>query len=148
MTRILQRQDFLGGLLLAVFGVLGLILGADFDVGSARRMGPGFFPRILSWLVILLGAAIAAFGARARGETVTRIVWRPLILVTLAIAAFWLLIDRAGLVAATVAVVAIGGLAGRDAKPLELGALALFMAIAAALLFVYALNLPLPLWGR
>ena len=148
MTRIFRRQDVLGGLLLAAFGVLGLILGAGFEMGSARRMGPGFFPRILCWLLILLGAAVAALGARNRGDTVQPIGWRPLILVTAAIGAFWLLVDRTGLVAATMAVVAIGGLAGRDAKPLELGALALFMAIAAALLFVYALNLPLPLWGR
>jgi hypothetical protein len=145
---MLRRQDVLGGLLLVVFGVLGLIFGASLDMGTARRMGPGFFPRLLSWLVILLGVTLAAMGARTAGEGVTRIAWRPLILVSAAVMAFWLLIDRAGLVAATVAVVMIGGLAGREAKLLEIGLLAIAMAIGTALLFVHALNLPLPLWGR
>ena len=35
MTRIFLQQDFPGGLLLALFGVLGLFLGADFEMGSA-----------------------------------------------------------------------------------------------------------------
>ena len=149
MTRIYQRQDFLGGLLLAVFGVLGLILGADFDVGSARRMGPGFFPKVLSWLLIAIGGTIAAQGAMASGgETVTRITWRPLVLVTIAVLAFQLLIDRVGLIAATAVVVGVGAVAGRDARPIEVVTLAAIMAAGVAVLFVYALNLPLPLWGR
>jgi hypothetical protein len=76
------------------------------------------------------------------------VAWRPLLLISAAIGAFWLAIDRVGLVAATILVILLGGLAGRDARPLEIGALAVFMAAATALLFVYALNLPLPLWGR
>lgn len=147
MLQRLGRQDVLGGLLLAAFGLLGLVLGADLDVGTARRMGPGYFPRILSWLLILLGAGIV-LSARRDGEAATRVAWRPLLLISGAIGAFWLAIDRVGLVAATILVILLGGLAGRDARPLEIGALAVFMAAATALLFVYALNLPLPLWGR
>jgi hypothetical protein len=143
-----RRQDVLGGLLLVVFGVLALFFGSTLEMGTARRMGPGFFPRILSCLVILLGVAISAMGVKTGGEGVTRIAWRPLTLVTAAVIAFWLLIDRAGLVAATAAVVIVGGLAGREAKLLEIGLLAVAMAIGTALLFVHALNLPLPLWGR
>jgi hypothetical protein len=149
MPRVLQRQNVLGGLLLVIFGVLGLVLGASLDVGTARRMGPGFFPRVLSWLLIALGGGIAAQGAVASdAATATCIGWRPLALITTAVVAFQVLIDRAGLIAATAAVVGLGAVAGRDARATEVAALAVIMAVCVALLFVYALNLPLPLWGR
>src|SRR5512139_668362 len=143
MVRVFQRQNVLGGVLLVAFGVLGLVLGASLDMGTARRMGPGFFPRILSWLLIAIGGAVAAQGALGSdGETATRIAWRPLVLVTTAVVAFQVLIDRTGLVAATAAVVVLGAVAGRGARPLEVGALAVIMAICTAVLFVHVLNLP------
>lgn len=145
---MLRRVDVLGGLLLVAFGVAGLIFGASLDMGTARRMGPGFFPTILSWLLIGLGFLIAAGGLVRAGATATGVVWRPLILVTIAVSIFGGLIDRAGLLVATAAVVVLGSFAGRDARPLEVAGLAVAMAICAALLFVYALGQPLPLWGR
>jgi hypothetical protein len=148
MRDLLRQQDVLGGLLLIAFGALGLMLGADLDPGTARRMGPGFFPRILSWLLLLLGGIVVAGGVRTRGEAVTPVVWRALVCIMAAVVAFWLAIDRAGLVAATIAVIVLGGLGGRNPRPLEIVLLAVSMAVATALLFVYALNLPLPLWGR
>jgi hypothetical protein len=148
MRDLLRRQDVLGGLLLIAFGLLGLLLGTDLDPGTARRMGPGFFPRILSWLLIALGVVVTAGGVRTRGESVTPVLWRALVYIMAAVVAFWLAIDRAGLVAATIAVIGLGGLGGRNPRPLEIVLLAVSMSVATALLFVYALNLPLPLWGR
>lgn len=149
MRTVFRRQNVLGGLLLVAFGVLGLALGASLDMGTARRMGPGFFPRILSWMLIALGGGIAAHGAMVSdAPTATRVAWRPLVLITAAVVAFQLLIDRTGLIAATAAVVGLGAVAGRDARAAEVAALALIMAVCVALLFVYVLNLPLPLWGR
>ena len=149
MVHIFRRQNVLGGLLLIAFGIFGLLLGTSLDVGTAHRMGPGFFPRLLSWLLIAIGGTVAAQGAMAAGgETVTRVAWRPLVLVTVAVLAFQLLIDRVGLIAATTVVVGVGAAAGRDARPIEVATLAAIMAAGVAVLFVYALNLPLPLWGR
>jgi hypothetical protein len=149
MRAIFRRQSVLGGLLLVAFGVFGLVLGASLDMGTARRMGPGFFPRVLSWLLIALGGLIGVQGAMASGgETASRVAWRPLILVTTAVVTFQVLIDRAGLVAATAAVVILGAVAGRGARPAEVGALAVILAVCVAVLFVSVLNLPLPLWGR
>ena len=148
MGSVFRRQDVLGGLLLVAFGVAGLVLGASLEMGTARRMGPGFFPTILSWLVIGLGGLVAVRGLLRAGEPVTGIAWRPLALITIAVVAFQLLIDRAGLALATVAVVALGSFAGRDARPREVAVLSLAMAVLAVLLFIYALGQPLPLWGR
>jgi hypothetical protein len=149
MSNILLRQNVLGGLLLVLFGVLGLALGASLDIGTVRRMGPGFFPRILSWLLVGIGAGIALAGARdASADRVSAGAWRPLAMVTIALLCFQLLIDRLGLVVATIAVVGIAALGGRDTRWPEVAALAGVLAAGAALLFVKALDLPIPLWGR
>jgi len=140
--------DVLGGLLLVAFGVAGLVFGASLDMGTARRMGPGFFPTILSWLLIGLGVLVAAGGLARSGATATGIAWRPVILITISVAVFGALIDSVGLLVATAAVVVLASFAGRDARPLEIVGLAVAMAICAGLLFVYALGQPLPLWRR
>jgi len=143
-----RRQDVLGGLLLVAFGIAGLAFGAPLDMGTARRMGPGFFPTILSWLLIGMGGLIAGGGLVRSGAQATGIAWRPVVLITIAVSVFGALIDRIGLIGATAAVIVLGSFAGRNARPLEVAALAVFMAVSAALLFVYALGQPLPLWGR
>lgn len=148
MSRMFQRQDVLGGLLLIALGVAGLVFGAPLEMGTPRRMGPGFFPTILSWLLIGIGGVVAIGGMGRADAMASRIAWRPLTLITVAVAAFGALIDRTGLVLATVAVVALGAFAGRDARPAEVAALAVTLAVCTALLFVYALGQPLPLWGR
>ena len=148
MTRIFARQDVLGGLLLVAFGAAGLALGASLEMGTARRMGPGYFPTILSCSLIVLGGAIAVRGALKSGLPATRVRWRSVVLVTLAAAIFGYLIDRVGLIAATIAVVVLGAYAGRNARPIEVAALAAILAASAVGLFVYGLGQPLPLWGR
>ena len=148
MTRVFARQDVLGGLLLVAFGAAGLALGASLDMGTARRMGPGYFPTILSWSLIVLGGAIAVRGALKNGIPATRVRWRSVVLVTLAAVIYGYLIDRVGLIAATIAVVVLGAYAGRDARPIEVAALAVILAASAVGLFVYGLGQPLPLWGR
>ena len=113
---MLLQADILGGLLPACFGVLGLIFGPSLDTGTTRRMGPGYFPKLLSWILIALGGIIAAAGAKAtaRAETVSAIVWRPVALITVAVVVFGVLMDRAGLLLATGALVGTDLTSGRS----------------------------------
>lgn len=37
-------KDFWSGILFVTFGCAGLWFGRDYVVGTARRMGPGYFP--------------------------------------------------------------------------------------------------------
>ncbi len=74
-----RRQDVLGGLLLVGIGIAGLVFGASLDFGTARRMGPGFFPTILSWLLIGFGGMVAAGGVVRAGAMATGIAWRKVV---------------------------------------------------------------------
>lgn len=50
----------LAGLIFILMGVTFLWLGLDFGFGSMLRIGPGFFPVILSSLLIILGITVFA----------------------------------------------------------------------------------------
>ncbi len=140
------NRDLVSGLMFAGWGVAGLWVGREYPAGTALEMGPGYMPRLLCWGLILLGAMIAVRGARGEGAPLERWHWRPLIVVSIAILAFAFLLQPAGLVAATLAIVMIGALAGSEFRVLEALILAAGLALGAVAIFIYGLKLPLPVW--
>jgi len=146
MRRLYINQDVVAGLMFAAFGVAGLWFGRELPVGAALRMGPGYMPRLLCYGLLLLGVVIAAKGAIVAGERIERWHWRPLVVVSIAVLTFALLLEPAGLVVATAAIVLIGALGGPQFRLFEVLALAAGLAIAAVALFVIALKLPMPIW--
>src|SRR5215217_6358007 len=72
-----MAQHFWAGVLLASFGFAGLIFGSDLPIGTARRMGPGYMPYGLAWLLVLCGAVIALRGVVAAGAAVEPMRLRP-----------------------------------------------------------------------
>ena len=144
--RLHVNQDFLSGLMFLGWGIAGLCIGHDLPMGSALRMGPGYLPRLLSWGLIVLGIAIAIRGAIVAGEPIGRWHWRPLVVVSIAVLAFALLLEPAGLVVATLAIVVVGGLGGPEFRFFESILLAAGLVLGAIVIFVYALKLPLPIW--
>ena len=57
MPKIREPKDFWAGVMFFAFGVAAIVIGTAYPVGTAARMGPGYFPRILGILLIVLGAA-------------------------------------------------------------------------------------------
>ena len=64
----LARADVVSGLLFIAIAVFGLVVSHDYPVGTALRMGTGYMPRLLCWLLLGLGALIAVQGLRAPAE--------------------------------------------------------------------------------
>ena len=60
----LLRKDVLSGLLFAVIALLGLWLSRDYPIGTALRMGTGYVPRLLCWILLGLGVVILVQGLR------------------------------------------------------------------------------------
>ncbi len=141
-----NAQDLAAGAMFAAIGVLGLYFGADYPIGRAVRMGPGFVPTGLSWIMIGLGALIALRGLVSNGETLSAWKLRPLLLILGAIVIFALLIERAGLVAATFGVVIVAGIATPEWRGRELVICAVILAAGSVWLFVNMLTLPMPVW--
>jgi hypothetical protein len=141
------NQDVLAGVLFLVIG-LGAVAGArDYEMGTAMRMGPAYFPTVLGWVLYVFGAFLLLRGiARGRGAAVTW-GWRPLALVTLAIVLFGFSISRFGLVPALVVMFFVCAAAGREYRFREVVVLTAVLCAFAVGVFVYALKLPFQLFA-
>ena len=63
--RMLARKDVLSGLLFIAVAAFGLWLSRDYPIGTALRMGTGYVPRLLCWMLLGLGVVVLAQGLRA-----------------------------------------------------------------------------------
>ena len=149
MFRVRSPQDLGAGVVFILIGAAGIVFGQDLALGSAARMGPGYFPTLLSGLIIAIGLVLAVKSFATQGPRIPPIHLRPLVAIVAAILAFGLLIDRIGL-ALTAAVLTVGAAyARRDVNLTETLLLAVGLALFTVGIFVYALTQPLPAWwGR
>jgi len=134
------HRDILAGALFIAIGALALLGARGYPVGTAMRMGPGYFPVVLGWLLIALGALVGLRAARRRD-------WQPLAWISVSILAFGFLMPRLGLVPALVAMFPLAAAAGREFRFLEVLVLTVAMSAFAGGVFVHGLKLPYPLFN-
>jgi len=145
-VRIRSPRDFWAGAMFIAFGVFFVAWSfAKYQMGSAVRMGPGYFPAVLGGLLVVLGLVVLLKALAADGPTVARFHFKQLILVSGSVVAYGYLIKPAGLALATIAAVIIGALAGHEFKWKEALIVALVLVIFSWLVFVRALTLPFPM---
>lgn len=135
-------RDVLAGLLFLFFGGLALYLALDYPMGSAMRMGPGYFPVILGGLLSLLGLATLARGFLRKSDPPRNFALVPLILVLSAVALFALTVERFGIVVSVALVVVVSSLASGQFRWVEVLVLTLVMVALAVGLFTEGLGLP------
>src|SRR5437016_12563272 len=83
---LLARKDVLSGLLFVAVALFGLWLSRDYPIGTALRMGTGYVPRLLCWILLGLGTVILVMGLREgqderRVDFSDRSGWRPVVFV-------------------------------------------------------------------
>jgi hypothetical protein len=149
MLRVRSPQDLGAGIVFLLIGAAGLYFGQDLAYGSAARMGPGYFPILLSGLIIAIGLVLAGRGITIDGPPIEAVHVRPLAVILAAILAFGALIDWIGLALTTALLTILAAYARRGVNLKETVLLAAGSAIFTVLVFVYALKQPLPAWwGR
>jgi hypothetical protein len=147
MSHIRGQKDFFCGLLFLLVGAGALIVAQEYSFGTARRMGPGFFPVVLGAFLGLLGAFLMTRGVVGGRNAVDRLALKPAMLICGSALAFALAIKPLGLVVSVVLVVLVSSADGRNARPIPVLILALSLAAFSAGVFVYLLSQPLPLFG-
>ena len=136
------HRDIVAGVLFVLIGACALIVARGYPVGSAMRMGPGYFPTVLGWLLIALGALVGLRAARRADWAPLAWGWRPLAWITASIVLFGWLMPRLGLVPALLAMFPVAAAAGRGSRWREVLVLTVAMSALAAAVFVYGLKLP------
>jgi hypothetical protein len=149
MVRVKSPQDFGAGAVFIAIGLAGIVLGSDLPMGTAGRMGAGYFPTLLSSLIILIGLITGARGLSIEGPPIDRFHLRPLFFILGVIAISGYLLNWTGLLITTVIVTLLAALARPNANLGEAVLLGFGIGLFAIGVFVYALNQPLPAWwGR
>ena len=141
-----DNKDFLAGLLMVGVGAVAFYMALDYPFGTALRMGPGYFPRVLAGILVAFGLYVGIRGMRLPERVEGIWGWRPLALIT---AAFWVygwLMDRAGFIPSLIVLFAITTLAGHEFRLKEVIVLTIAMIVFAWAVFIHGLGLPYPLF--
>jgi len=146
MLRVKSPQDLGAAILFLIIGATGLYFGRDLAFGTASRMGPGFFPAILSGLIFVIGFVVGLRFFAIEGPPIEPIRLRPLLFILAAIVAFGYLIEQIGLAITTAALTIFAAYARDRVNLKETAVLAVFLAVFAVGVFAYALGQPLPIW--
>jgi hypothetical protein len=154
---IKSQKDFFSGLMFMAVGTAFAWGAGNYTVGTAARMGPGYFPLVLGILLAILGAAItfkALVVETEDGEKVGAWAWKPLFFIIAANLVFGLMlgglpsinIPAMGLIVAIYALTFIASLAGEEFKLKEVFILATVLAVMSYLAFIVLLKLQFAVW--
>ena len=144
--KVKSPKDFWTGLMFIGIGLFFVIGARSYELGTAARMGPAYFPTLLGGLIAVIGGAVFVKSFWVKGEKVASFPLRLLFLVTLALLLFGYLLQVIGLVLALGLLVVISAYAGHEFSLLEALLLAAVLIVLSVLVFVKGLGQPFPLW--
>ena len=138
----------------AICGLTLIALGGFFiyqclglELGTAIRMGPGYFPLILAVILTGLGGIVLVQALRVAGEPIGPIALRGMLFILPAPIFFGLTVRGLGFVPAVFFAALIAGFASARMKPLMAVALAAAISLFSMAVFSYALGLPFERFG-
>jgi len=146
MIRVKSPQNLGAAVIFIGLAAIGLVFGRDLTFGSAAKMGPGFFPTILSLLILGIGLLQGASAFIVEGPAIERPHWRPLTFVCAAMMIFGLAINYIGLAFSAALLTFIAAGARPGARWGEIAVLAVVLGVFSVLLFVYGLGQAMPAW--
>ena len=146
--KLKNPKDFWSGVMFAVFGLAFAIIVKyyEYPMGSASRMGAGYFPFVLGCVMAVLGFIIIVQSLVTTGTPISKFAWRPLIWVLGAFVIFGLTAKWLGLVIAIILLVMISAYGGHEFKLKESLISSAILAAGSIAVFVYGLKLPFPIW--
>lgn len=147
--KIKNHEDFWSGLMFMAFGILAIVISRDYPMGTASRMGPGYFPTYLGAIMLVLGAIVAAMSFKSTSDKISGFAWKPIILLSLGFMMFGWGIDHIGFIPSLFGTILITSAAGSQFKLLEVLILSVFLIAGSVGVFIYGIELPYPLfWWR
>ncbi len=133
-----------------VIGIVFFVGAYNYSIGTAARMGPGYFPRILGGLLAALGVIVAGVGlknqaawAKTEGIGWT---WKPVVILTVAVVLFGLALQPLGMITSIILLTVISGIAAHDKNYRELALITVIMCLFCSAVFVWGLKLQMKLF--
>src|SRR5690625_4623639 len=136
-----------------IIGICTVIGSLNYDVRTLARMGPGYFPLLLGWMLIGISALMVASESIVVDDTQessdTGLHFRPWLCVIAGIILFVVLGKYGGLVPAAMVLVTLSALGDKENSIKDALLLGVFITALAAGIFHYGLKMQFPLftWG-
>ena len=150
MNGFLKNKDLLAGLMFIAIGTIFAVGAYNYQMGTAARMGPGFFPRILGFTMAGLGVLIAGVGLKNQAKWAVAEgigwTWKPVIIVTVAVVLFGFALPTLGMIVAIILLTMITGYAAHDKVYRDLAMITVIMCVFCAAVFIWGLKLQMKLF--
>jgi hypothetical protein len=140
-------KDFICGALLIAIAAVFAFGALELPMGSASRMGPGYFPMLLCGLLAVLGLAILLNGLWLDGEPIRNFAWRGLVNIVLPVVFFGATLRGLGFVPALGLTVFFTTIASVHFKLWVAAVNTAVLVFFGWLIFIWGLKLPLSLFG-
>jgi len=144
--QIRNHKDFNAGLLFLFFGIASTVSSRSYSIGTAAKMGPGYFPFALGLMLVLLGLVISlrslSKGREVRKKALIKV--RPVFFVLSSVVLFGLLLLPFGLILSTILLILISSMASEEFKMRVAILNALVLLIIVLIIFVYFLQFQIP----
>jgi len=142
-----NNKRFLTGIMFLIIGGVSIYIAQDYPMGTALRMGPGYFPIVLGGMIGLFGIYELILGALKPDPVKGNWSVKALIILPLSAVVFGILMETAGFIPALIALIFVSAASGPEFKFTEVLISAVVITVCSVGLFIYGLGLPYPLIG-
>lgn len=145
--KIKSQKDFWSGLMFVVVGIVFAWGATNYSFGVAARPGPGYFPFGLGILLAILGGFILFESLVVEtddGEPIGPWAWKPLIIITFAVALFGFILPRLGMVISLPILIVVTSLAGDEFHWKDALISIVVLTLGSWLIFIKGLSLVIP----
>jgi uncharacterized membrane protein len=136
-----SNKDFWAGMMFILTGTGAILMAKQYKFGSTLRMGPGFFPVVLSVVLIVLGIYIMLRGLRKNEKIQKSWSIRALIILPSSVVLFGILMELAGFIPALIALCFVSAASGKEFKFKEVLLLTIFLSVLSVAMFIWGLGL-------
>lgn len=145
---IRNHRAFAAGVVFLIFAAFYFVVSLNYAAGTAARMGPGFFPRMVSIIfgLLALGVIFGAMSPRAHREALESWDIKGLLWITGSVVLFAVLLPILGLIVALSALIIVASLASPEFTWKGAIVNTIVLNIFCIGVFVYGINLQFPVW--
>lgn len=146
--RIHRQTDFASGLMFILVGLGFSLVARGYTMGTAARMGPGYFPFWLGILLAILGAVvlIGAMSAKGEDDRIASVDLRTVLWVLGSVVLFALVLKPLGMVLSVIVLVVVSSMASHEFTWKGTLLNAVVLVVISMVAFVYGIHLQMPVW--
>lgn len=140
-------KDFLTGLIYLFVGTGALIMSQEYEMGTAVKMGPAYFPTLLSGLLMVIGVISVLRSFLKSGSPIGVVAWKGIFMISASTILFGAIVRGAGVLIALPVLVILSASASTRFSWKTSIAEAVGITLFCIVVFLKGLGVPLPILG-